>query len=383
LFYSSNTPSFRLLLLSVRIHEPAKTVKTAESLICRETVDWALLLENSKVHAIRPQLENLLLHMPAGSVPGDVLGVLSQSTRENLLRQMRSLAAFFEMKEAFDKACITVVPFKGPWFAEHYYGNLADRVSYDIDVFIDLKDLEEIKRIMEGLGYEKRKQISRLTDDYVKSELCEYNFEKYDEETQTHHFEFHWSSSRRPFRMRISLDELRDQITIGRINDRELPVFSASAELLLIVMHHGGKEQYACLKQVADIAHLLKKEDEIDWPWLIGKIKQYHLETVFYIGVRQANMLTGITIPEVIKKSCMSASITRLAGKRIRMTAYPVTKRGDFGFIIHEWLFHIRSRDGVALKLHLAWYAFRKVLLPAIIPHSLHRFFYNKKIRKP
>jgi|WetSurMetagenome_2_1015567.scaffolds.fasta_scaffold01570_7 hypothetical protein len=345
-------------------------------------MDWDSLLDSSRVHGIRPQLEKLLTRVPAGLVPETVFENLSEAIRENLLRQMRSLSAFYQMKESFDIKGIAVIPYKGPWLAQQYYGNIAEREAYDLDLFIDINDLEEIKRIMTTLGYENRGLINRLTDDYIKNELCEYNFEKYDGETRTHHFEFHWSSSRRPFRMRISLDELRDQITTSIINDKQTQVFSHTAELLLVIMHHGGKEQYAFLKQVNDIAHIIADENEIDWPWLLEKLRQYHLETVLCIGIRQANILTGVTIPEIIKAKAMSPSITRMAKRRIRMTAYPVSKRESFGYILREWLFHIRSRDGVELKLQLAWYTFRKVLLPGVVPKEWHFLFYNKKIRK-
>ena len=36
------------------------------------------------------------------------------------------------------------VPFKGFWIASEFYGNLADRESVDIDLFVKENDLEKI-----------------------------------------------------------------------------------------------------------------------------------------------------------------------------------------------------------------------------------------------
>jgi hypothetical protein len=382
LFHTYNTPENRLLLCSVRIADPGIAVRKAETLIQRESINWPILIEAARIHSIRPQLENLLRQMPQGMVPECVSASLSEATRENLLRQMRSMQAFFELKGHLDNAGVKVILYKGPWLAEHYYGSLAQRESYDLDLFIDIRDLESVKLIMKELGYENRGIVNRLTDEYIRNNLCEFNFEKYDGETRTHHIEFHWSSSRQPFRMRTSLDELRDQITTVKINDRELQVFTAAAELLLVVMHHGGKEQYAFLKQPLDIAHILQKENEINWSWFLEKTIKYHLGKVLFIGVRQANLLTAMDIPGQISKKCTTCSITRMADERIRMTGYPATKRESFGYVMLEWWFHMRSREGLKLKLQLVWHAFRKVLLPGIIPSSLHHYFFNKKIRE-
>lgn len=376
------SPSFKLLLQSVRLDDTGIAVREAEEIIRSGTVDWDELLERAGRHYIRPQLENLLNKVPSSLIPGYVREKLTDANRENLLRQLRSIGEFFKIKQLFDDENITVVPYKGFWLAEAMYGNIADREAYDIDLFIDVKDLERIKALMLGKGYVNTSLITRLTDEYIVNELCEYNFEKYENEVRIFHFEYHWRSSLNFFRMDVRMNDLRSQVVSGQIQGKELEVFSPAANLLLTVMHHGGKEQFARLKQVLDIAYIIKKEEDIDWQWLIWETQRYGLEKVLFIGIRLANMVTGVKIPPLFEKETSSTSITRMAQRRLRAMARPVSDFFTFRFEMKGWIYHIRSRNGIGLKFHLLWHFIRKVLMPEIIPHNLHHLFYNKKIRR-
>jgi len=114
----------------------------------------------------------------------------------------------------------------------------------------------------------------------------------------------------------------------------------------------------------------------------MNEVHRYGLEKVLFIGVRLANMVTGVEIPLIIKEEACKASITRIANGRIKMMQMPVSATLKFKFRMKGWLFHIRSRNGFGLKLHLLWHFIRKVLMPEIIPANLHHLFYDKKIRR-
>jgi hypothetical protein len=242
------SPVFDLLLLSLRLDSSEFVIQEAEQIIQAREIEWVDLLEKAKTHCINQQLEKLLNGLSSGLVPDYVKERLSNANRENLLRQLRSIAEFFQIKQSFDKQQIQAIPYKGFWLAEVMYGNIAGREAYDVDLFIDVKDLEKIKTIMVGEGYVNTSLLAQLTDEYIINELCEYNFEKFENETRIFHFEFHWRSSLNFFRMDISLDDLRSQVVTGKIQNRELQLFSPAANLLLTIMHHGGKRTISSAK---------------------------------------------------------------------------------------------------------------------------------------
>ncbi len=67
---------------------------------------------------------------------------LNDAIQDNLLRQLRYVAEFFQIRDWLEKENITVIPYKGFWLGEVMYGNLAERYSSDIDLFIHSNALE-------------------------------------------------------------------------------------------------------------------------------------------------------------------------------------------------------------------------------------------------
>ena len=129
---------------------------------------------------------------------------MKEAVQDNLVRQLRYVAEFFQIRDWLEKEGIIVIPYKGFWLGEDIYGNLADRESGDIDLFIDWNELEKIKAIMTQKGYLLHEALTGLTDDYIFNELAEYNFDKYSGDICISHVEFHWRSSMTFYRIGIS-----------------------------------------------------------------------------------------------------------------------------------------------------------------------------------
>jgi hypothetical protein len=53
----------------------------------------------------------------------------------------------------FEEEAVEVIPLKGPFFAEKYFGHLGARSTSDIDLLIKLPDLEQAKLIVKKLGF--------------------------------------------------------------------------------------------------------------------------------------------------------------------------------------------------------------------------------------
>lgn len=370
-----------LLLLSVRLTGREAAVKEAERLLTEETPDWEKILESARLHCVRPQLERLLGRIGQPLVPAVVMERLREATRENLLRQLRNAAEFYRIKDILDNEGITAIPFKGLWLAEQFYNDIAGRESYDVDIFIDASDIDTIKKIMEAEGYLNTLPEKELRKEYILNDLCEINFDKYEGETRIQHFEFHWRSSLRFFEMNITLNDLRESLIRETVQGKDTLLFSPAAHLLLTVMHHGGKEQMAQLKQAADIAFIISKAGNVDWDWLIKAARRYRLETVLLTSVRLAGMVTGISLPPETATGIRSAKVRRLAEERYKLLFKDVSLWKSFRFETGGWLYRIRSRDGVLLKIMLLWHYLRRVLAPYLVPVRWHHHFYNRKIR--
>ncbi|TFH47804.1 MAG: hypothetical protein E4G92_04615 [Bacteroidia bacterium] len=344
-----STPEFQLLLLSLRIEGSPRAVIEARRIIETGEIMWDDLYQQANYHNVRPQLLKLLNGFAAEIYPSPFRGKLETACRRNLYNQLSYIEEFFRVRQFLNEAGIHPVPFKGFWLGYCAYGNLADRESGDVDVFIRSGDLEKIRALMEERGYRVENAFSHSSVKEVMNRSQEYNFDRIEEGVSRFHIEFHWGICPPDYGMGITLEELESQITTTIIQGQELEVFTPSANLLLTLMHHGGKDRFGLLKQILDIA-LIMKDDKIDWSWVRSKAIKYNLEPVVYVGANLATRLTGIDLPEKIRVEAVSKKITRLTEERLRMLMTVRNGRSKVSLNFSNWLFRMRSRTGLILK---------------------------------
>jgi hypothetical protein len=58
----------------------------------------------------------------------------------------------------FEEEAIEVIPLKGPFFAEKFFGHIGARCTSDIDLLIKLPNLEHAKEIVYSLGFSKEEE---------------------------------------------------------------------------------------------------------------------------------------------------------------------------------------------------------------------------------
>ena len=374
-------PEMDLLRQSVRVDDPDAALTEAESIIIQGQVSWPDLYDRADFHCIRPQLGSLLRKMPRGIVPEEVLSRLEEANRQNLFQQLQNTGEFFAIKERLERAGITMVPFKGFWLAHDVYGNIGDRESSDLDLYIDVNDIEAIKPLMTDMGFRVQESLTGLREEYIFKELAEYNFNRWtDDGVRLSHIEFHWRMGLRPYGMNIRMADLRSQAVAASIQGREFLALTPEANLLLAVMHHGGKDRYIRLKNILDIARLVHKYENLDWPWILDTARRFSVEKLVFLGVFMASLLTGIEIPSKISHKTKSGDIRRIARNRFRRMALPVNKWYTYSDELLGWIFKIRSRDGLKIKLQLGYYTLRKIVIPGMVPLRWRHYFFNKSI---
>ncbi len=180
--------------------------------------------------------------------------------------------------------------------------------------------------------------------------------------------------------MNIRMEDLAPQIISGRLQGREFKVLTPEANLLLAVMHHGGKDRFVRLKNILDLARLVNKYKDLNWDWILGTARRFKVERLVYLGVYLASVITGVKVPHATSARVSAAVIRRLGNNRIKRMALPVREWYTFRDELRGWLFKIRSRDGLAIKLQLAYYTLRKIIMPRMVPVKWRHYFFNKKI---
>lgn len=333
----------QLLQKAIQQEHTDELIQDAIAVIKSQSINWQDLINRAYFHRIIPSLYKLLSKLPKDLVPQEVLAELKSITQDNLFVQLRNLGEFLRINQILKAEGIRVIPFKGFWLAQAFYGSLGDRESVDIDLMIAVKDLEKVRELLFKQHYVAEAPLGELTDAYIKGQLCEYNLDYYQGEERVYHFEFHWRIDHAEKGMDMGMDDLEDQIIKTNIQGHEVEVFSPAANFLLALMHHGGKDQLIQLKQVQDLALMLQHAHEMDWDWIIQKAQKYQVEPLVWIGIRLAQELTDISIPKELNKKTSSRFVKNMVQSRFKqMQDEPEIWYGPK----QEWaknLFHFRT----------------------------------------
>jgi hypothetical protein len=344
--------NFDLLLQSIKLDDPACALTKAEEIISMNEIAWEDLFMLSDFHGVKPQLAKLIGHISPDQIPTGFSERLTEEYRLNLFNQLSYVDDFIKVRNLFEDSGIQVIPFKGFWLAHQGYGNLADRESMDVDVFVNVQDLELIKSLMEKSGFQEDNGFKGYSVEEIRRRFQEYNFNRFDGEANRFHIEFHWGICPPGYGMGISLEELGSRIIRAKFQGQDLNVFTPEAHLLLILMHHGGKDRFAQLKQVHDIA-LYLKNPEIDWNWLIREAEKFDMESLIYVGANLAAALTGISVPEEIRRQTEAGKIESLAKNRISALMRPRYTKNKAIIHYDNWLFRMKTRNGIDTRLRI------------------------------
>jgi hypothetical protein len=309
------------------------------------------LLKCASIHAIRPQLAGFLSFCTLNADTNTLIKGFDNYCHENLLFQIGNAAEFVRLNEVFHHNGIEAVPFKGFWLSHLAYGDIGAREAGDIDIYIQADKLVLAEQVMILEGYSPEPFFRGLTAKQVLTKYHEYNFEKYVHGSKRYHIELHWGIGSPALGLNVTYNDLSSQVVNTSFQGKNIKVFTPAANLLLAILHHGGKDPLKCLKHINDIARLSAMMTDPDWQWIISTARIYGAERIVFTAVRLSSILTGTEIPAPLKPFTSSTLIRKLTEGRIRAIEKTVTNCSLSGDGINDWLYRLRSRRGLSRKL--------------------------------
>jgi hypothetical protein len=378
------SPELSLICQSLRIDNTSAAIREVERITASDIIDWKDVLNRAEQHRIRPLLEILLKKVAQGKIPEYVLDELNEEVQENLLRQLRNLSEFFRVVTLFGGYQITTVPFKGFWLAHEVYGNIGHRESSDVDLLININELDRLIDLMPILGYEPETSISRRFIEREKKLSTEFNFDKRENNIVISHFEFHWGIGSSLHGLDICLDDLASQVIKSSLQGNSFKTLTLTANFLLAIMHHGGKDNLVEFRHILDIGLFLKRQHEIDWEWVIKMSRRFNIEKQVYTAIRLAADLTGVAAPMVPYIGMMvdSGFIKRLAANRMRQITLSPGQKSAVWYEVDNLIFQLRSRTGIRVRLLLIKLTCMRILIRHVVPSRLHLLYQKMKEKR-
>lgn len=243
------------------------------------------------------------------------LQVLSDSARlpfrETMLRSaaqsMRLITTAAETAELLRAEGVEALLFKGPAWAQRFYGKPELRDSVDVDLFVRRRDAPRAVEILSAYGF------SSVSATMVKEILRRhYSLELAHPRTKVV-IDLQWSIANGYCRAPFDDDELFQRSEPLELYGRSFRTFDRLMILYLLVVH-GAKNSWSELRALIDLAAAWRLYAG-DWQIVGEMLRRQGFDTMLGAGLQTANALLSVQIPSSLQSA--NAASQRTAGEMI------------------------------------------------------------------
>lgn len=264
-------------------------------------IDWQLVQREARRHRVLPLLFSVLEDLMREQLPSPVR---EQSREHRHGIQIQNTFVIEELKrivQQFEDEDLPILALKGPLLAQTAYGDISLRQSVDLDVLIPEERFSEADRLLREIGYEYankrkvmtgwRKKLSLYLDG--QWEFTRGNSFALDVHTRLMPPGYSLPVDFRPYWERSRPVQLGESSTVRGLSPEDQ---------VLILAHHGIKNQWRALKYVADIAEVVRTESPLDWETLMERARQVQANRILRLGLSLADDILAADLPPKVQK---------------------------------------------------------------------------------
>lgn len=255
--------------------------------LTNKPIDWNLFLLLSKKHRVYPVVYKNLMEIKDVYQDEQTIKALKVLCTKNMMNSLRLMKELVKIASVFEEQGINLISFKGPVLAVYLYNNVSSRVSRDLDVLINKKDLDKAIRILTSLEY----TLDVLSNVTPKQQKCitkcshHFGFTSKDGITLELHWRFETGDDNFDFD-KVWANKIDVDITGTKIH--VLP----PDENFLYLVFHGSKHAWKRLRWLNDIAELIK-ENKLNWNYIVDESKKRNYEYTLAQALVLCNALYG------------------------------------------------------------------------------------------
>ncbi|GLU51916.1 hypothetical protein Dfri01_13770 [Dyadobacter frigoris] len=260
--------------------------------------DWEKLIELSQWHQISALLYNHLEANGNKEIPADCLENLKKQSTTHAVYNMLFLKKSVELNDALAADQVNAFLMKGALWAWMFYENPGLREFGDIDFFMPENQIKNGLKVMARHGFEPDNYREYLLE---KDSVAKLYFETDYQLPLTpvgsnmlRSLEVQWNTTYPRYRYSFKWEELTDKMMSFKILDDTLLVPNIENQLLMMIVHHAGVEQWDKLKFMADFVRLLRKfGQELDWSYVVKVTKEKGFYKLFLESLGLVYVFTG------------------------------------------------------------------------------------------
>ena len=267
--------------------------------------DWDEVVRLATAHGVLPLVFVNLSNVPKSTIPSRALTELRELYYQNAAHN--SLLAHFlaDLLQHFQQQHIRAIPFKGPVLATTVYGSLSSRMSGDIDLLVHPRDYRRARSVLLDKGF-------HLADNWTwqcaLTSPGEYKIE----------VDIHRSILPFWFDMPLDFDELWERCSRTDCGSQSVPILAVEDLLSVLCMSliKDAAQDTLVLRQVVDIAALLRTRRDFDWRRLW--IGDDDATPAVCVSLGIASQLFGCLNPSLESNIRRTKSVERLVESTIK-----------------------------------------------------------------
>ncbi|WP_337133514.1 nucleotidyltransferase family protein [Priestia megaterium] len=297
------------LLLRLLKAEEEININSSNELMLLNNINWCFFLELVDHHRCYPLVYSKLKNIDENLVPSHVIEALYHEYKKNTFKMLQLTGEMEHLSKVFDKKHIPLLFLKGPTVAYDLFGDISLRMSKDLDILVQEKDLEGTDKILLSLGYKKEEVQTILNEIKWRHHHIEY----YHPEKKIL-VEIHWRLHPRSLKG-ASFKELWRRKRKSTLTDQPI-YFMGKEDLLLYLISHGSRHGWFRLRWLKDIDRIVRIHN-IDYKHFNSLVRKYRQKHLVGQAFQIANTLLDTPLHENIQNLAVTRRAISLANKAL------------------------------------------------------------------
>ncbi|SKB54318.1 nucleotidyltransferase domain-containing protein [Dyadobacter psychrophilus] len=345
-------------------------------------INWAKLTKLANWHQIRPLLlDHLQSQNGALEIPGKHLAALKEFAMGQAVTNMAFLGISVNLYKQLIADDVKAFLMKGALWAWLLYEKPTQREFGDIDFFIDQGDISKSLATLKGKGFAPDAYRKYLFNrDALRAAYLNTDYQLPLEPIKNHtlqSLEIQWRPSYPRYCYDLTWEELSHNMISVAMAGSSIQIPGMENQLLMMVIHHGGVEQWDKLKYMADFARLLRKYSHIlDWAYIEDVSRKKGFNNLLKESIGMVRLLTGETFAPKDSGNASTFPTDNFCNAILKHweNERPLLKSKSWRIFVYN----MRHRDNLSVKFsillaHLSYLTNWKLLMQKALWYKKHR----------
>ena len=280
-------------------------------------------------------------------VPSAVRENLQRDAESCVLRSMRQLEAQSTLAQAANSAGIRFLSLKGLALSAHLYRDPLIRESFDFDLLVDPGDVQRMKGLLHGIGFEPAQPKPKLSPRQTAILDRFFAEEKYIHRVTGVIVDIHHALTGNPWRMATDFEDLWRNRQKVRVGQSELSI-PGNADLIQYLGAHAATHAWERWKWIGDLLTLYRQSGTAN---LLAQRRAAHAAGwagLFDSSLLMTSAVTGWELSPELSEICgRNKDAVRLARRALNFSSRPAS-RAEFrghAYAFRLVMFRLRLRN--------------------------------------